>query len=110
MRLWGKQLTLTERLYVLELDTVSSKHCVTDGRLLAIAVTYTYIYSYARSDCLSEAPLLTSSGMCVMRPGLPVYHLHYMKNEERVVIIELWGLSYCIQEWRLANKSICKCQ
>lgn len=64
MRLWSKQLTLIEGLYVLELDTVSSEHCVIDGRLLAVAVTY--IYSYARSDCLSEDPPLTSRGICVM--------------------------------------------
>lgn len=64
MRLWSKQLTLTEGVYVLEMDTVFSVHCVTDCRPLAIAVTY--IYSYVRSDCLSEAPPLTSSGICVM--------------------------------------------
>lgn len=64
MRLWGKQLTLTVGLYVLELDTVSSEHCVSDGRLLTIAVTYMYLS--ARSDCLSEAPPLTSRGICVM--------------------------------------------
>lgn len=108
MRLWGKQLTLTEGEYVLELDIVSSEHCVSDSRLLAIAVTK--INSYARSDCLSEAPPLTSRGICVMWPSLPVSHLHYMKDEERVVIIELWGLRYCFQEWSLANKSISKCQ
>lgn len=62
LRLWGKQLTLAEGVCVLETDTVSSEHCVPDGRPLAIAVTY----SYASSDCLSEVTPLTSSGICVM--------------------------------------------
>lgn len=82
MSLWGKQLTLTEGLYVLALDTVSSEHCVSDGRLLSIVVTYMYLS--ARSDCLSEAPPLTSRGICVMWPSF-----HFSPS-----LYERWGEGY----------------